>query len=371
MKHLLTALIAAISVALPLHAYEPTQTISVRVIDHEGSPVSHLGLDVSIGEHQSFGRTNGEGVVRTSLPIPPDGQSVRVMPRPQSEFMFRGDVYHMRFDIDGSGFREDRQYRPATYRALPAMHLLCLSNTLSASDMVDGRYTLRLPPSVACTLTLNTDASPSADSRHLSGIQRSGGFWVPLYAVPKDSSSKIRFPVPTGEVSKIGLIDSGIGRLISIDATNEREQSAEIDMSAPHNAIECTVRWQVTDNNDRMAFCLVSESGDIAYAIRSVYRPFLGSSITSNFELKKYRSKTISAAPGRYVLVPMPDEIDLNTNLWSPGSVFDTLLRLRRGEDLPHLKRITIPEGGTVELSSEDFLGPPAETETPAEADPR
>lgn len=47
----------------------------------------------------------------------------------------------------------------------------------------------------------------------------------------------------------------------------------------------------------------------------------------------------------------------------------DTLLRLRRGEDLPHLKRITIPEGGTVELSSEDFLDPPADEPQPA--DPR
>ena len=60
-------------------------------------------------------------------------------------------------------------------------------------------------------------------------------------------------------------------------------------------------------------------------------------------------------------------------DFWSPGSVFDTMLRLRRGDDLPHLKRITIPEGGTVELSSEDFLDPPAEAEAdqPQPADPR
>jgi len=369
MKPLLTTLIAALFLVLPLHADDPTQTISVRVIDHEGSPVSHLGLKVSIGEHQSYGRTDSEGVLHTSWAISQDDQSVKVMPRPEREFMIHGQVYHYRFYIDGSEFREDRQYRPATYTALPAMHLLCLSNTLSATDMVNGRYTLRLPPSVACILTLNTDESPSGDSRHLSGIQRSGGFWVPLYAVPKDSSSKIRFQVPMGEVSEIGLIDSGIGRVISVNATNGREQSLEIDMTAPHNAIECTVRWQVTDDNDRVAFCLVSESGDIAYVIRSAHRAFLGSSITSNFELKKYRSKTISAAPGRYVLVPIPDKIDLNTNFWAPGSVFDTLLRLRRGEELPHLKRITIPEGGTVELSSEDFLDPPADT--PPQTDPR
>ncbi|MFB3431703.1 MAG: hypothetical protein ABL309_12335 [Phycisphaerales bacterium] len=53
------------------------------------------------------------------------------------------------------------------------------------------------------------------------------------------------------------------------------------------------------------------------------------------------------------------------------ASLPDTLLRLRRGEDLPHLKRITIPEGGTVELSSEDFLDPPAEADQPQAADPR
>jgi hypothetical protein len=56
-------------------------------------------------------------------------------------------------------------------------------------------------------------------------------------------------------------------------------------------------------------------------------------------------------------------------DFWSPGSVFDTMLRLRRGEDLPHLKRITIPEGATVELSTEDFLDPPADKPQPA--DPR
>ena len=51
---------------------------------------------------------------------------------------------------------------------------------------------------------------------------------------------------------------------------------------------------------------------------------------------------------------------------WHDGSALDTLLRLRRGEDLPHLKRITIPEGATVELSTEDFLDPPTEV-PPAE----
>lgn len=53
------------------------------------------------------------------------------------------------------------------------------------------------------------------------------------------------------------------------------------------------------------------------------------------------------------------------------ASLPDTMLRLRRGEDLSHLKRITIPEGGTVELSSEDFLDPPAEADQPQPADPR
>ncbi|XHC24658.1 hypothetical protein ABWH91_10285 [Phycisphaerales bacterium ac7] len=53
------------------------------------------------------------------------------------------------------------------------------------------------------------------------------------------------------------------------------------------------------------------------------------------------------------------------------ASLLDTMLRLRRGEDLPHLKRITIPAGGTVELSTEDILDPPAEADQPQPADPR
>ena len=53
---------------------------------------------------------------------------------------------------------------------------------------------------------------------------------------------------------------------------------------------------------------------------------------------------------------------------WHDGSALDTMLRLRRGEDLPHLKRITIPEDATVELSTEDFLDPPSEV-PPAEAE--
>ena len=80
MKHLLTALITMLVLALPLLADEPAQTISVRVIDHEGEPISSIPIKSMAGSAKAESVTDDTGLAQFDLELVTKAQTVLVWP---------------------------------------------------------------------------------------------------------------------------------------------------------------------------------------------------------------------------------------------------------------------------------------------------
>lgn len=381
MKPLLTALIAAIFLVLPLHADEPTQTISVRVIDHEGEPVVGLGLSVTSGEHTDYGLTGEDGVMTTSVAVPVYGRSAIVRPQPEHG-VFLGDFRGSTTLITETN-RTD-SYLPqllVKHRDLLKTYAIDRATPVSSTDLVEGIFTLQLPESVRCSVNIRFSGFDSHGTAGWWLLPRNGRSLdlrseVPqVLGVDEDldegrnptairSVVRSSFSIPSGRRTPIGFCRLGECFLLDMDSERKEQGGVTIDFEVPGlQPGHAKVNFAVPAGTDRYGRFLVSSDGKYGRALdvnpSSVYQNESLEGITLSHALNQ----------GEYVMVSVPARAGIG-HLWSPNSVFDTMLRLRRGEDLPHLKRITIPEGGTVELSSEDFLDPPADT-PPAEVDPR
>lgn len=372
MKHLLTALIATLFLILPLHADEPTQTISVRVVDHEDKPISGLALYAKVGSARADSVTDSSGLASFTIQAQPDVDSVWIWPFDSSFIALR------RVDADAA--------QPEPDPGVLSQYAFDRVTRFDLEDFAEGPVTIRAPESLQCMVRM-----------YVSGISAAGPFnwglqcrgdtnlrWsrpgVGLYVGSDEKGSYLRssLPIARHQPATIALFAQGLFHLVEIDAEqttrgiafvaieNVDGQSIERFGFADFSAVpKGEIRCPLDEDTTAIRFCLIPVDGEHArevWLMRRLAR-------TANDGQTHQRHATARVPSGEYFIYPLNrdgmywERGAFGLDYWSPGSVFDTMLRLRRGEDLPHLKRITIPEGGTVELSSEDFLDPPAEAE--------
>jgi len=377
MKHLLTALIAALVLVLPLYADEPTQRVSVRVIDHEGRPVVGLALSVSSGEHTYYGLTDEDGVMTTSVKVPAYGRSAIIRPQPE-EFVVLGDFRGSTTTISSSKPDSYQSQLLAKHSEILKTHSIDKATPVSSIDLVDGIFTLQLPESVRCSVNIRFSGLSAHGTdgwwllrrdglpRHLrSGVPHALGVNWERGGPSVDHVLREAVVIPSGDRTPIGFLRLSDCFLLDVSIDDDRQRQLSIEFESPRlRPAYATVHFNSAAGAGQYGHFLVSADGARGSALDlNPFNPF------ENLD-PRGMLRTHHIDHGEYLMVSAPARSGIGF-LWSPDSVFDTMLRLRRGEDLPHLKRITIPEGGTVELSTEDFLDPPAETETPAEANPR
>ncbi len=365
MKHLLTALFAALFLVLPLHAEEPTEMISLRVIDHEGEPISGLALKAKVGSARADAVTDESGIASFTVPEQPDADSVWIWPFDSSFTPLtraRVDAAQPEPDLTAfSSYAFDRATR------------------FDLDELAEDPFTMRTPESVQCMVRLYV-VGISAKALDIEALQCRGGpnmRWsrpgLGLYFGSDESGPYLRsfLPIARHQPAQIAAFAQGRFHLVELDEEQTKQGLVRVEVESvdplpsTHHAVPSgEILCPLEDDSAVIRFCLIPVDGDHA---REVW-------------LRRERLPTKSGRiphPQARATVPSGDFLILPRNrngmywerdafgpdFWSPGSVFDTMLRLRRGEDLPHLKRITIPEGGTVELSTEDFLDPPTEPE--------
>ncbi len=367
MKHLLTALIAALFFLLPLHADEPTPTISVRVIDHEGNPISGLALSVEVGEQAVHSYTDESGLLRPLSLRPGFDTPIRVRVQPENwirlGFSPMGNIA-----VLSSTSRGEVGEIVSRHSQLVRSYALDGVTYFEADDIVDGVVTMQAPEAVRCTIRLRLEEwpipEPAASLRPGWSLWRIGSNAMRISeqeftdSIARDTPdgrvvSEHVIMVPRGQRTLFAARYNHEYHLIEIEPELAENGAFEVDFDIP----------QQTEPVARVNFLLRADDTPSGYhlvradAKSAQWLPVIRISNSNDQAIDREFNFDISS--GEYLILP----------LGTPWS--HTLLRLRRGEDLPHLKRITIPEGGTVELSTEDFLDPPAETETPAEPDPR
>lgn len=365
MKHLLTALIASLFLVLPLNADEPSQTISVRVIDHEDKPISGVSLYSKVGSARAESVTDSLGLASFTVQAQPDAERVWIWP---SDTSFQLVNRHR-------AVKEQPEPDPAALSS----YAFDFVYDFDLNQSADGEFTIRVPQTVQCKVKLSVSGISAAGPLGYA-LQRQGGPYHPWRRPGLGQTDGLNergfflrssLPVVRAQATRIGLFAQGRCYIVELDADRTDAENLSIEVPEPeYTGRRGTIRSLVSDDSDRLRFFLIALNGDHAQEVQLT--PARRDSTDGNGRILR-----ASVPSGEFYVDPHSPRnwawsSDISAaNLWSPGSVFDTLLRLRRGEDLPHLKRITIPEGGTVELSTEDFLDPPAETETPAEANPR
>ncbi|MFI4854632.1 MAG: hypothetical protein ACIAQF_06590 [Phycisphaerales bacterium JB065] len=366
MKPLLTTLIAALVFVLPLRADEPTQSIAVRVIDHAGNPISGLALSVEVGEQAVHSFTDEAGLLRPlSLRL---GFETPISVTIQAENWIRLGFSPMgNIAILSSADRGPTGEVVSRHSELVRSYAFDGVTYFEADDIVDGVVTMQAPEAARCTVRLRLDEWPIPET---PGSLRSG--WLlwriggnAMQISEQEFTDSIVRDAPDGEIVSEHVIMVPRGRRALIAARHNHEYYLiEIEPdSTEHGDFEVDFDIPLqTEPSARVKFLLRSDDTPSGYhlvradAKSAQWLPVIRISNSNDQAIDREFNFDISS--GEYLILP----------LGTPWS--DTLLRLRRGEDLPHLKRITIPEGGTVELSSEDFIDPSAEA-PPAEADPR
>jgi len=359
MKHLLTALIAALVLVLPLHADEPAQTISVRVIDHEGNPISGLALSVEVGEQAVHSFTDEAGLLRPlSLRL---GFETPISVTVQAENWIRLGFSPMgNIAVLSSADRSHAGEVVSRHSELVRSYAFDSVTYFEADDIVDGVVTMQAPEAVRCNVRLRLDEWPLPET---AGRLRPGwSLWRigsnAMRISEQEFTDSIARDAPDGKVVSEHVIMVPRGQrtliaarynheyhLIEIEQELAEDGAFEVDFDIP----------QQTEPVARVNFLLRADDTASGYhlvradAKSAQWLPVIRISNSNDQAID--REFNFDIPSGEYLILP----------LGTPWS--DTLLRLRRGEDLPHLKRITIPEGGTVELSSEVFLDPPAEPE--------
>ncbi|MFG0291978.1 MAG: hypothetical protein ACF8MJ_02360 [Phycisphaerales bacterium JB050] len=370
MKHLLTALIATLVLVLPLHADEPTQTISVRVIDHEGSPIGGLALKAKVGSVRAKSVTDSSGLATFSVQVQPDADSVWIWP----------------FD---SSFELVSLHGAATDQPEPdpvafSSYAFDRVTQFDLEDFAGGPVTIRAPQTVRSEVRLYVSGFSAAGPVGYA-LQRRGGAqysWSRpgsgrIYDVDEGGSFlRSSVPLVQGRASLVALYAQGRYHIVELDAVKTNSENLMIEVPDPESLVsQGKIRSPVVDQAVRIRFCLIAVDG--GYAREVQLTPEKGSSVSGRGHILRASARVPS---GEFYIDSREQRLGsgpydaCGPNLWSPNSVFDTMLRLRRGEDLPHLKRITITEGETVEISPDDYTLPPTNdqpADQPQPANPR
>ena len=274
MKPLLTALIAALVLVLPLHADEPAQTVSVRVVDHEGRPVVGLGLSVTSGEHTDYGLTGEGGVMATSVAVPVHGRSAIVRPQPE-EFVVLGDFRGSTTTISSSKADSYQSQLLAKHSEILKTYAIDRATPVSSTDLVDGIFTLQLPESVRCLINIRFSGLSSLGTEGWWLLPRNGRIVSLRSSVPhalgldegRDSLT-IRYVVrsslaiPARQRTPIGFCRLGDCFLLDVETDRKEHQDETIDFEVPDlRAGHAKVIFSAPAGTTRYGRFLVSSDG--------------------------------------------------------------------------------------------------------------
>jgi hypothetical protein len=333
------------------------------VIDHEGEPISGLVLAAKVGSARADSVTDASGIASFTVPVQPDAASVWIWPV--------DDVPRRR---EGANTTQ-----PEPNREILSSYAFDRVTQFDLDELADGPLTIRVSESVQCMLRVYVPGVSSGIFIQ-EGLQSRGGPCLKWSRPDKGSyfggggerpyiGSSL--PIARHQPAQIAVTAQGRFYLVELDAEQTARSVLLVDIDNVDDVPLNGEIWCPLDDDTKVIrICLIPVDGNHA---REVWLTRVR--VRTESDQTKPPQARAMVPSGDYFVFPMNrhgmywERDTFGLDLWSPGSVFDTMLRLRRAEDLPHLKRITIPEGGTVELSTEDFIDPPAHT--PPQTDPR